>query len=310
MRSRLILLLSLSLAACSGDNEIPNETPDVGFVRVTAATAGVGLDADGYAVTLDPGGGSSLTQELPVNGRSDFGGVPVGDHTFVVEGLADNCVLANTATQSLTVVGGQIQPIAYSVTCSAPPLTGPNLITFESDRDGFAEIYTMTPSGSNQSRVTQDELVNIRPSFAPDGSSIAFEQSDVDNGIADIYIVAPDGSEETILTESDAFKTDPSWAPDASRIAFLSGGGAIGIMNADGADSRIVFRGNVAGRPAWAPDGLHFAFESDGAIMVMSANGGMLRPSFPATATTRPGPRTEPGLPSTALRRRTGPGFS
>jgi Tol biopolymer transport system component len=282
MRSRLILLLSLSLAACSGDTDIPNETPDVGFVRVTAATAGVGLDADGYAVTLDPGGGSSLTQELPVNGRSDFGGVPVGDHTFVVEGLADNCVLVSNATQSLTVVGGQIQPIAYSVTCSAPPLTGPNLIAFESDRDGFAEIYTMSPSGSNQSRVTQDELVNIRPSFAPDGSSIAFEQSDVDNGIADIYIVAPDGSEETILTESDAFKTDPSWAPDASRIAFLSDGGAIGVMNADGTDSRIVFRGNVAGRPAWSPDGLHIAFESDGAIMAMSANGGDAAPIFPS----------------------------
>jgi Tol biopolymer transport system component len=280
MRSRLILLLSLSLAACSGDNEIPNETPDVGFVRVTAATAGVGLDADGYAVTLDPGGGNSLTQELPVNGSSDFGGIPVGDHTFVVDGLAANCVLADNATQPLTVVGGQIQPIAYSVTCSAPPLTGPNLIAFESDRDGFAEIYTMNPSGSNQSRVTQDELVNIRPSFAPDGSSIAFEQSDVDAGVADIYIVAPDGSGETILTESDAFKTDPSWAPDASRIAFLSGGGAIGVMNADGTDSRIVFRGNVAGKPAWSPDGLHIAFESDGGIMVMSANGGDAAPIF------------------------------
>ena len=164
MRSQLMLVLSLSLAACSGgfDEEITNETPAVGFVRVTAATAGLGLDPDGYTVTRDRGAADSATQELPSNGKADFGGLPVGDHTFVLEGVADNCALTPDATQPLTVLGGQVQPIAYSITCSAPPLTGPNLIAFESDRDGFAEIYTMNPDGSSQSRVTQDELVNIR----------------------------------------------------------------------------------------------------------------------------------------------------
>src|SRR5688572_10483029 len=277
MRSRLIPLLLLSLAGCeSTDGEITNDTSgDVGVVRVSAVTAGLGLDADAYTVTLDPGGANSLTQELPLHGTVDFGGIPVGDRTFVVEGVADNCAVTPDATQSLTVVGGQTQPIDYSIICSAAPLTGPNLIAFESDRDGFPEIYSMSPDGSNQSRVTQDELVNIRPSFAPDGSAIAFVQS-TDEG-DDIFLVAPDGSGEFNLTVSGDLEAEPSWSPDATRIAFLinpDAGGGIAVIPADFSDFRYVFRGVAAGKPAWSPDGLFFAFESEGAIMTVSANGG------------------------------------
>ena len=198
VRSRLILLLSLTFAACSGDdNETTNETPAVGFVRVSAATSGLLLDSDGYTVTLDPGGSDAQSQALPANGKADFGGVPNGDHTFVVEGVADNCVLAGDPSQLLTVVGEQIQPVSYSITCTAAPLTGPNQIAFESDRDGFAEIYTMNSDGTHQTRVTHDELINIRPSFAPDGSAIAFAQS-TDAGDDDVFVVAPNGYGETI----------------------------------------------------------------------------------------------------------------
>ena len=56
MRSRLILLLSLSIAACSGDvTSRPMKRPIWGSSRVTAPTLGLGLDSNGYLVTLDPG---------------------------------------------------------------------------------------------------------------------------------------------------------------------------------------------------------------------------------------------------------------
>jgi Tol biopolymer transport system component len=275
VRSRLILLLSLSIAACSGDDQEPtNETPAVGFVRVTAPTVGLGLDSNGYTVTLDPGTATAQTQELPVNGRADFGGVPIGDHTFVIEDLAGNCALASDATQPMTVLGGQIQPLRYFVTCTAPPLTGPNLIAFQSDRDGFTEIYTMKPDGSQQTRVTEDELVNVSPSFAPDGQAIAFAQ--LSEEANDIFVVGADGSGETNLTET-GLETGPSWSPDASRIAFLSdpeGFGGLAVMNGDGSDVHVVFRGSLAGRPTWSPEGASLAFESEGAIVAMDANGG------------------------------------
>ena len=285
MRSRLILLLSISIAACSGDDQEPtNETPPVGFVRVTAPTLGVGLDTNGYTVTLDPGSPTALTQELPVNGRADFGGVPIGDHTFVIEDVSANCAPDADATQPVTVLGGRIQPLAYSVTCTAPPVTGPNLIAFQSDRDGFTEIYTMHPDGSQQTRVTQDELVNVSPSFAPDGQAIAFVQSSEE--ATDIFVVGADGSGETNLTET-GIETDPSWSPDASRIAFLSDPnvfGGLAVMNGDGSDLRIVFRGSLTGRPAWSPDGFSLAFESDSAIVRTTANGENLTPIFTGDA--------------------------
>jgi Tol biopolymer transport system component len=286
VRSRLILLLSLLIAACSGDDQEPtNQTTDVGFVRVTAPTLGLGLDSNGYLVTLDPGSPTPQTQELPVNGRADFGAIPLGDHTFVIEDLSANCALGNDPTQPLTVVGGQIQPLAYPVTCTAPPLTGPNLIAFQSDRDGFTEIFTMSPDGSHQTRVTQDELVNVSPSFAPDGQTIAFVQSSDEAN--DIFVVGADGSEETILTET-GLETDPSWSPDASRIAFLSDPdelGGVAVMNADGSDPRIVFRGTLlAGKPAWAPDGNSLVFESDSAIIRTDANGQNASTIFPGEA--------------------------
>ena len=280
MRPRLILLLSLAIAACSGDDQEPtNETTDVGFVRVTAPTLGLGLDSNGYVVTLDPGTPTALTQELPVNGLADFGGVPIGDHTFVIEDLSANCALVDDPTQPVTVLGGQIQPLAYRVTCTAPPLTGPNRIAFQSDRDGFTEIYTMSPTGSGQTRVTQDELVDGSPSFAPDGQTIAFVQTldggPDEGGTSDIATVGADGSEETFLTET-GLETDPSWSPDASRIAFLSDPdlyGGVAVMNADGSDLRIVFRGSALGRPTWSPDGTALALETDSGIVNVSANG-------------------------------------
>src|SRR4029079_15536113 len=111
VRSRLILLLSLSFAACSGDDMEPtHETPAVGFVRVTAATVGLGLDPDGYTVTMDPDF-NAQSQAVTANGTVDFGGIPNGDHTFVIEGVADNCALNGDATQPVTVVGGKIQPL-------------------------------------------------------------------------------------------------------------------------------------------------------------------------------------------------------
>jgi TolB protein len=260
--------------------EPTNETPAVGFVRVIAATVGLGLDSDGYTVTLDPGG-ASLAQPVTANGTVDFGGIPNGDHTFVIEGVADNCALNGDATQPVTVVGGKIQPLPVMATCTAAPLTGPNLIAFDSDRDGFSEIYTMRPDGSQQTRVTQDELINVRPSFAPDGSSIAFEDADA----GEVNVVGPDGSGETDLTLSDDVESEPAFSPDASRIAFLINaalGGGVSVMNADGTDVRALFRGPTAGKPAWSPDGQQIAFESDSAIVTMSAAGGTPAPVVPA----------------------------
>ncbi len=167
----------------------------------------------------------------------------------------------------------------------------------------------MDPDGSGQTRVTEDELVDMSPSFAPDGQTIAFVQSSEDAN--DIFIVGADGSEETNLTETGA--RDRSFLVarrQPNRVCLRPGPPLSVAMNADGSDPRILFGGSAAGRPAWSPDGLSLAFESDGAIMAMSADGSDPSPLVAAKPTTRPSRRlTATGSPSTARRRRMGPGI-
>ena len=268
MRSRLILLLSLPIAACSGDDQEPtNETTDVGFVRVTAPTLGLGLDSNGYLVTLDPGTPTAQTQELPVNGRGRFRRHPArGPH--VRDRRSVRQLHPGQRPHSVRDRRRRTDPAArLPGHLHRSALTGPNLIAFQSDRDGFTEIYTMNPDGTHQTRVTEDELVNLSPSFAPDGQTIAFVQS---SERSQRYL-----RRRRRRLGRDHSDGDRRWrpilpgrpTPAESRFSPTpTAMGGLAVMNGDGSDLRIVFRGTLlAGKPAWAPDGNSLVFESDSA---------------------------------------------
>jgi len=48
-------------------------------------------------------------------------------------------------------------------------------ILFHSDRDGNLEIYVMDTAGSNQTRLTNNDLSDEAPHFSPDGTRIVSE---------------------------------------------------------------------------------------------------------------------------------------
>src|SRR6186713_1847910 len=48
------------------------------------------------------------------------------------------------------------------------------LIAFQSDRDGDAEIFTVTADGSALTQLTTNDTFDGEPSWSPDGSEIAF----------------------------------------------------------------------------------------------------------------------------------------
>jgi Tol biopolymer transport system component len=132
------------------------------------------------------------------------------------------------------------------------------IIAFQSNRDGNFEIYTMTSSGSDQRRLTENPANDITPSWSPDGSRIAFA-SDRD-GTWDIYTIGADGNDLKQLTKGAGANSAPSWTPAGNKILFVSTRDAINgdvyRMNADGTGTeRLTADSLVKDTPLSTPDG-------------------------------------------------------
>ena len=90
-----------------------------GNIEVTAATAGVDLDADGYAVQVDGG----AAQALAINGTARFEGLGAGDHSVTLAGAAGNCGVAGSNPRALPVSTGGVKRdtvrTTFQITCVA-----------------------------------------------------------------------------------------------------------------------------------------------------------------------------------------------
>ncbi|HZG54742.1 MAG TPA: DPP IV N-terminal domain-containing protein [Pyrinomonadaceae bacterium] len=88
------------------------------------------------------------------------------------------------------------------------------------------EIYTMNTDGSNVSRLTDNQVADINPSWSPLGDKLAFTRRDIDAQTgaqnSDIYTMKADGAGQTNITNHPSFDFDPSWSPDGARIAFAT----------------------------------------------------------------------------------------
>jgi PKD repeat protein len=119
-------------------------------------------------------------------------------------------------------------------------------IAFDRDRviDSTHEIYVMNADGSEQTRLTNNDLyvLDQSPDWSPDGTKIAFDSSR-ESG-RDIYVMnAADGSDVTRLTSGGGADDLPSWSPDGTKIAFRSYREyppQIYTMNADGSEQTNV----------------------------------------------------------------------
>jgi hypothetical protein len=106
---------------------------------------------------------------------------------------------------------------------------------FSPDEDINWEIYSMNTDGSEQVRLTNNQVWDWEPHFSPDGSKIVYNSTSLDNN-ADIYIMNADGSGQVNLTNNPAKEMDPCFSSDGTKIAFASSvtDPEIYIMNIDG----------------------------------------------------------------------------
>lgn len=153
-------------------------------------------------------------------------------------------------------------------------------IAFTSDRDGNREIYVMNADGSNQTRLTNNSLVDDHAIWSPDGSQIAFVSEKTVGSFA-IFVMNVDGSGKTEVTpirfNAASYPINDlwgmSWSPDGSRIVFqqkveFATGPAypndIYVVNVDGSNKHILVDDPADARqPTWSPDGSKILFVSN-----------------------------------------------
>jgi len=154
-------------------------------------------------------------------------------------------------------------------------------ILFSSQREGKWQIYVVDVDGSNETRLSPEEVEReYMPAWSPNGTKIAFQSSR--DGNPEIYVMNADGSNSTRLTENRANDESPVWSPNGSKIAFISnrdGQQDIYIMNADGSNMTRLTDNSITERTlSWSPDGMKIAFhgyppdESEANIYVVNVN--------------------------------------
>jgi Tol biopolymer transport system component len=159
------------------------------------------------------------------------------------------------------------------------------LATTRNEND--ADLFTMRSDGSEVRRVTADDVFELDPALAPNGTRIVFT-APTPSAIpqSGLFAIGTSGKGREALTAPPLGSEDlyPSWSRDGGRVAFVrsldpSGPSAAELwtIRADGTDARrlLVSDHELIGT-AWSPDGTRIAFgrfEPRPAVWIVGSDG-------------------------------------
>ncbi|WP_155843623.1 amidohydrolase family protein [Hyphomonas sp. CY54-11-8] len=134
--------------------------------------------------------------------------------------------------------------------------------------DGKSAVFTavgdlwMADLESGETKqLTDDDFIDMSPSWSPDGSSIAFVSDR--GGKSDVWLLEVASGSFTQLTDASRPANSPIWSPDGSSIAYLSDalitiflGATVNIVDVS-TGSETVISEPIFGPspPAWSSDG-------------------------------------------------------
>lgn len=129
------------------------------------------------------------------------------------------------------------------------------------------EIFVINTDGTEFLQLTDNEVTDRWPVWAPDGSSLAYfsyAASQQDSAAPrHIVLVDADGGNRRQVTDSDDSPVGLTWSSDSTRIAFRTyGERKVFIATADGSSVTEVAYSDSQGKgPVWSPDGSRLVFE-------------------------------------------------
>ena len=240
----------------------------IAFVQQSGGKKEICLaEFDGYgAVVVTRSGGLALTPALSPDGRklaylTYTGGKP----DLQIKDLATDAIV------SVKRKGVKIDPAWRNGTVELAT-------TFSFD--GNQELYLLRDNGTITRRLTRHGMIDVSPTFSPDGRKMAFVSSR--HGSPQIFILDLASGSVKRLTYEGKYNTQPSWSPVGDKIAFttMQKSGEINIftVNADGTGLRqLTYRARHNEAPSWSPDGTMIMFSSDRSggkkLYVMNADG-------------------------------------
>ncbi len=173
----------------------------------------------------------------------------------------------STPTQSPVATPVSPLPTA-TLPATATKEAAQGLIVFHSNRNGEYQVYVMDANGDNVRRLTNFAAPNSEPTWAPDGTKVAFTSGKDDINNFTLYMINADGTEPTrLLEEGHGDNWYPSWSPLGDKVAFQSNfGGSFGIYVVEigtGQMTKLSNNGATDSMPAWSPDGKEIVFVSD-----------------------------------------------
>jgi TolB protein len=127
--------------------------------------------------------------------------------------------------------------------------------------NGNSDIYLMDIASKQPRRLTNNPAIDTAPSFAPDGSRIAFESDR--SGTQQIYVMNADGSGAQRITFGEGRYGNPVWSPRGDLIAFtkmLKGKFYIGVIRPDGSRERLITTAYHVEGPSWSPNGRYLTY--------------------------------------------------
>jgi TolB protein len=160
---------------------------------------------------------------------------------------------------------GLVAIICAGIHAQSDRAQSPYTVAYASFGPVATALYVADADGSNERLLLEGSVLDMHPSFAPDGRSVLFTSRR--NGSADIYRVGVAGSGLERLTDDPAFDDQAVMSPNGREIAFVSSrSGQADIWLLDVTTRRLRnLTNHPAGdyRPSWSPDGAWIAFTSD-----------------------------------------------